>query len=124
MLLAAKPMVMRWSYLGNLGPGGTLDWDGDSHGNIPASGHILPDIEDTKIYLKICEHARSGNFDGRQVDWGAHALKVNGPELVSILTEVYNRPEDVPPNSVIGRHFAYAQKLGELKYVALVAVEL
>lgn len=117
-------MPMRWSYLGNLGPGEALDWGGANGGNIPASGHILPDIEDTRVYLKICEHARRGNFEGRQVDWDAHALKVNGTELASILMEVFGNEDEIPPDGVISQHLAYARKLGGSKYVALLAVAM
>lgn len=115
---------MRWCYLGNLGPNEALDWGGPSGGNIPASGYILPDIEDTRLYLKICEHARRGDFEGRQVDWDAHALKVNGPQLAAILLEVFGNEEGISPDGVIGQHFAYAEKLGDFRYVALMAVAM
>lgn len=117
-------MPIRLSYLADLGPGGKLDWGRDTGGNIPASGYILPNIQDTAVYLKICEHAQKGNFEGTMVDWDAHALKVNGPDLISILTEVYGGPENVPPESIVGRHFAFAKRLGESKYLAFVAVAI
>ena len=117
-------MPMRWSYLGHLGPDGTLNWGGSYSDNISASGHILPDNNDTKVYLKIREHARAGRFEGAQVDWGAYAIKVNGPELLSILQECYGNPEAADPTSLLGQYVAYAQELGADQYVAFLSVEL
>lgn len=116
-------MTMRWSYLGALGPGDALDWGGDYSGNIPAAG-TLPDIQDTSVYRQIRGLAQEGQFEGRQVDWGAWAIKVNGPELMSVLADCYGDLSDRDPKSVLGRHIQYAKKLGETKYVALISTEM
>jgi hypothetical protein len=118
------PMTMRWSYLGELGPEGRLDWGGSWSGNVPTSGTILPDNEDTSIYLKIREAAQQGLYDGRQVDWGAFAIKVNGPELLAILTACYGDLNSIAPESVPGRYIRYARALGSEKHVAFVSAEL
>ena len=115
---------MRWSYLGRLGPDGKLDWEGTWTGNIPPSGYILPDLEDLKIYQVIREHARKGDYEGDQVDWGAYAIKVNGPELLSVLRECYRHLEAADPESLIGRYASYASSLGPNKHVAFLSVEL
>jgi hypothetical protein len=115
---------VRWAYLGKLGPNGLLDWGGGWSGNIPASGYVLPDIEDTRIYLKIRELAQEGAYEGRQVDWGAFAIKVNGSALLSILAECLGDLDEIDPESVLGRHVVYAELLGTEKYVALIATEL
>lgn len=117
-------MPMKWSYLGKLGPEGKLDWGGTWSGNIPASGHILPDLEDTKVYMKIRDIAREGKFEGDMVDWGAFAIKVNGPELLSVLTSCYGDIEAVNPESLTGRYVSYAKALGADNYVAFLSVEL
>ncbi len=117
-------MPMRWSYLANLGPDDKLDWGGSWSGNIPASGHVLPDIEDTGVYLKIRDHARSGNYEGVEVDWGAYAIKVNGPDLLQILSECFAKIDTMRPDSIIGRYVTYAKSLGHDKYIALLSVEL
>ena len=117
-------MPMTWSYLGKLGPEGKLDWGGSSTGNIPATGWILPDLDDLKIYLKIREHARNGNYEGKQIDWGAFAIKVNGPELLTVLSECHDNIESVNLESLLGRYVSYAKSLGSKNYVAFVSVEL
>ena len=115
---------MRWSYVGALGKDGALDWGGDDSGNIPASGHFLPDLEDTKIYLIIRGYAREGAYEGRQVDWGAFAIKVNGPEMLTILEECYGSLDGVGPKTILGKHAAFARKLGTDNYVALISCEM
>ncbi|MEO6152315.1 MAG: hypothetical protein ABIT09_08400 [Croceibacterium sp.] len=120
----AKDMPMRWSYLGKLGPEGRLDWGGDWSGNVPASGHILPDNNDLLVYLKIREHARKGEYGGAMVDWGAFAIRVNGPELLTILADCYGDLSRVTTNSLAGRYVSYGQSLGTLNYVAFISAEL
>ena len=115
---------MRWSYLGKLGPEGKLDWGGTWSGNIPATGWILPDIDDLKIYLKIRDHARNGNYEGLRVDWGAFAIKVNGPELLTVMSECHDDIESVDLESLLARYVSYAKSLGSKKYVAFLSVEL
>ena len=115
---------MQWAYLGHLGPGGKLDWGGSHSGNIPTSGLILPDNFDSGVDRKIRELARDGEYNGCRVDWGAYAIKVNGPELLAVLASCYGDLDAVRPASVAGQYVAYARNLGETKYVAFVSVEL
>ena len=115
---------MRWSYVGALGKDGALDWGGNDSGNIPATGHYLPDWEDLKLYRWIKDYAQEGAFEGRQVDWGAWAIKVNGPEMLRVLEEAYGSTEEVKPKTLLGKHAAFAHKLGTENYVAMVALEL
>lgn len=117
-------MPMKWSYLGKLGPQGQLNWGGDWSGNVPASGHILPDNNDLQVYLKIREHARNGEYCGDMVDWGAFAIKVNGPELLAILAECYGDLSRLTAGSLASRYVSYAQSLGEESYVAFISAEL
>jgi len=117
-------MPMRWSYLGELGPNGSLDWSGACSGNIPASGYILPDNNDPAIFNTIREHARAWRFEGTQVDWSAYAIRVNGPELLSVLRECYAEMENAYQDSLIGQYFHYAKHLGSNQYVAFMAAEL
>ena len=115
---------MRWSYIGALGKDGALDWGGDYSGNVPASGHYLPDAEDTNLYRWIKRYAEEGAFQGRQIDWGAHAIKVNGPEMLRVLEEAYGSLEEVNPKTILGKYAAFARKLGTENYIAMVAAEL
>lgn len=117
-------MPIRMSYLGKLGPEGKLDWGGSWTGNIPAAGHILPDNNDITIYQNIKEHACRGDYEGDQVDWGAYAIKVNGPDLLNVLSECYGDLRVVDPNSLKGRYVNYAETLGSNHYVAFIATEL
>lgn len=117
-------MTMRWSFVGALGEGDALDWGGDGSGNIPASGHFLPDSDDTKLYLAIRAHAREVRYCGRQVDWGAFAIKVNGPEMMSVLEECYANFDGMPPDSIPARYADFARSLGPDRAVAMVSCEL
>ena len=113
-------MPMKWSYLAKLGPGEALDWGGD----IPATGWILPDLEDTKVYLKIRELARAGRYSGRQVDWGAMAIRVNGDELLAVLAECYSDLEAGCHGPIVARYVDYARTLGADSSVAFVSVDM
>lgn len=117
-------MTMRWSYIGELGANGALDWDGDGTCNIPVSGQFLPDWEDNGLYLHIKQLANSGEFEGKQVDWGAWAIKVNGPEMLGILSHCYGELDAVKPEALLGRYVAFAKELGEDHSIALVACSM
>ncbi|GAC1586641.1 MAG: hypothetical protein NVS3B5_20630 [Sphingomicrobium sp.] len=116
--------MMRWSYVGSLGKDDALDWGGNYDGNSPASGHYLPDWDDTKLYLRIRGYAREGAFEGRQTDWGTYALKVNGPELLTILEEAYGSTTGIDPKTLLGRYAAFARKLGTENYIPLISAEM
>lgn len=115
-------MTMTWSYLGKLGAGGELDWGGNQHSNIPVP--ILPDLQETKIYMIIRGLAREGAHSGREVDWGASAIKVIGPEILNILRSVYGDLERFKPKDTIGKYVEFARQLGSEKFVAFIAAEL
>lgn len=114
-------MSLRSSFLEPLGPDDKLDWGGDWTCNIPPTGQILPELMDNAVYSAIWRHASKGDYDGRQVDWGASAIKVNGPELISVLG--HDPDETIDPESPLGRYIDVAQKLGPDKYVAFVAFD-
>ena len=114
-------MSMRWSYIGELGADGALDWGGDFSGNIPASGHFLPDWEDLKLYLKIRQHAREGRYHGAQIDFDACAIKVNGPEMLAVLEECYGDPDAADPTSLLGKYVAFAKALGPENCIAFIS---
>ena len=115
---------MRYSFVGALGKEGALDWGGDFSGNIPASHCFLPDWWDTKLYLTIRGYAREGGYEGCQVDWGAFAIKVNGPEMLTILEECYGSMDEVDPKALLGKYADFARKLGTANYVALISTEM
>lgn len=117
-------MSMKWSYLAELGTDGALDWGGDNSGNIPVTGKILPDCEDLMLYLAIRSLVNSGAYEGRWVDWGACALKVNGPQLLTILSDCYGDTGKFAPDGLLTKYVAYANTLGADKQVALISVEM
>lgn len=114
---------MRWVYAGELGPDGGLDWKMPPGGNIPKSG-MVPDIFDTGLYQLIRELARSGQFEGRDPDWDASALKVNGHELRRLLERCYGAENLTKLNSDIQQYVSLSTRLGSECYVALVAVAM
>jgi hypothetical protein len=115
---------MTWAYLAELGPGGQLDWGGGPSGGIPATGNILPDLNDSDMWMTIIACVREGKYEGRHVDWGASAIKVNGPELLAVLARCYGDLSAKDPNSLIGRYIGFAKELGEDRILAFVAAEL
>ena len=115
---------MRWSYVANLGPNDALDWGGDNTGNIPTTGQYLPDFQDTKLYMTINWHAQQGNYEGRAVDWGASAIKVDGPQILEILQGCYGDLDQHNPESEIGGLANFAGKLPAGKKMALVACSM
>ena len=112
-------MTQRWAYVGELGPGGALDWGGDWNGNIPKSG-TLPEL-DSEAFWAILHLAEAGAYDGKKTDWGAWALKLNGPQMRDVLTRIYGADLSQPP---LAAYAQLAEELGADKYVALVACEL
>ena len=115
-------MTMRWSYIGKLGADGELDWGGNQYSNVPVP--ILPDLQETKVYLIIRGLAREGAHGGREVDWGASAIKVNGPEILDILRSVYGDLENLDPKGIIGKYVEFARQLASERFAAFIAAEL
>ena len=112
---------MRWSYVADLGKDGALDWGGNNNGNIPVTGRYLPDFQDNKLYLTIGGHAREGNYEGRAVDWGAEAIKVDGTQILEILEGCYGDLDQRSPTSEIGMLANFARNLPPSKKMALIA---
>jgi len=112
-------MTQRWAYVGDLGAGGALDWGGDNSGNIPVGGR-LPDLG-SDAFWAILRLADAGKYEGRQVDWGAWAIKVNGPQLREVLGAIYGHDR---PSPVVAQYLALADALGATRFMALVAAEL
>lgn len=115
---------MRWSYVANLGPNDALDWGGNTTCNIPSTGQYLPDFNDNKLYLTIGWHAQKGNYEGRAVDWGAEAIKVDGPQILEILEGCYGDLDKHSPNSEIGMLANFARNLPAGKKMALIACSM
>ena len=111
-------MPMRWSYLGRLGKSGDLNWGG----SVPVPA--LPELHETKLYLIIRGLAREGAHEGREVDWGASAIKVNGPEIMQILGSVYGDLENVDGKGALARYVKFARELGSEGFAALIGAEL
>lgn len=116
-------MSMRWCYLGDLGPGGELDWGQPGGGNIPTSGS-LPDLEDLRLYIAIMLLATEGCYRGAIIDHDAYGLKVNGPDLRRIITECYKDTPAILREPVIAQYLEYADTLELNHFVALVAVAM
>lgn len=115
-------MTQRWAYVGALGVNGALDWGGTHHGNTPGGGR-LEDL-DSAAFWKIVELANQHEFEGRQVDWGAWALKVNGAQLRKVLQMVYGDEALLAPRAPVDSYLALADELGDSQFVALIAAEL
>lgn len=112
-------MTQRWAYVGDLGEGGALDWGGSYSGNIPTGGR-LPDLN-SKAFWRVYRLAEDGAYAGRQLDWGAWGIKVNGPQLREVLISIYGEALTVAP---IPQYLALADELGETQFIAFVAAEL
>jgi hypothetical protein len=115
-------MTQRWAYVGALGPNGALDWGGTYSGNIPTGGR-LRDL-DSSAFWKILNLAQEHAYEGRQVDWGAWALKVNGPQLRQVMEAIYGAERLKVPRPPLDSYLALADELGAEQFVALVAAEL
>lgn len=79
---------MRWVYAGQLGLGDRLEWGGNPGGNIPQSG-MVPNLDDTGLYLLVRTLANEGHYHGCDPDFDASALKLNGDELLGLLDSHY-----------------------------------
>ena len=110
--------------MADLGQNGALDWGGKNTANIPITGQYLPDFEDTKLYMTISWHAQKGNYEGRAVDWGAEAIKVNGAQILEILEECYGELDKHKPDSEIGKLANFARNLPASKQMALIACSM
>jgi hypothetical protein len=112
-------MTFTWAFLAELDPQGSLEWKG----NLPRSLG-LPKLGDY-AFSTILELAKAGKFGGRQVDWGAWAIKVNGPQLQEVLDKcVTHRQFFKDHGEKIEAYRKFAGEIGEGNSVAFVAAEL
>lgn len=111
-------MTMGRSYLGKLGAGRELEWGG----SVPVPA--LPELHETKLYLIIRGLAREGAHQGREVDWGASAIKVNGPEIMDILESFYGDLRKVGRTGSLAKYVKFARQLGIEGFAAFIAAEL
>ncbi len=115
-------LSIRWVYIGELGEDGKLDWGGPPGGNIPDAG-LVPDLHDTGFYLMIRQLAREGKYEGRNPDFDASALKVDGPQLRELIALHYGRDALVNPGNILKPYVQLADSLGD-RCVALMAVAM
>jgi hypothetical protein len=112
-------MTSLWAYAAKLPPDGKLDWGGNWQGNIPpAQDRLLPDLGSAAFFI-VADLATKGEYDGRQVDWGAHALKLDAPSLRAVLALI--GPRGGPH---MNDYSALADRLAPGEKIALVAAEL
>ena len=111
---------MRWVYAGELGPGGKLDWGGMPGGNIPERG-MVPDLYATELYVLVRRLAWAGEYGGRDPDWDASAICVNGSELRVVLDEAFGADTVADATGDLAEYRDLADRLGD-RSVALVAV--
>lgn len=114
---------MRWVYAGELGPDGGLDWNGPPGGNIPKAG-MVPDLLDSGLYQLVRQLAWAGKYDGRDPDFDASAIKVNGDELRGLLEENFGPERLARPGADLKAYLTLATSLGADRYIALVAVAM
>jgi hypothetical protein len=77
-------MTHRDVYIGELGPDGALDWGGDPRtGNVPK--RLGPFILSSGAHDRLLDAIASGKFDGKKVDWGAHAARVTVRQIREFL---------------------------------------
>lgn len=68
--------------------------------------------------------AEAGQYEGRQVDWGAWAIKVNGIQLKQVLSDIDGAEKVADPWPTLRSYLDLADELGETRHVAFVAAEL
>lgn len=66
----------------------TFDWDkGDWSGNTP--NRRSPFFPPATPFDKVIDKIDSGEFEGKQLDWGAWGAKVNKEQIVNFIKESY-----------------------------------
>jgi hypothetical protein len=113
-------MTVRWAYAAQLPSNGTLDWGGNWSGNIPKSG-LLPDLG-SEAHDAVWRLVGSGQFDGKQIDWGSAAIILNGACLREVIGQVYGAAAETTPAAQA--YLAYADAMSANDRVVLVACEL
>ena len=113
-------MAMRFSYIGELGPGDRLDWGEAGGGNIPVANH-LPESGDLTLYLAIARLAMDGQYEGGIVDYDAYGLKVSGRDIRRIIEDCYASEPGRFQAPDVAQYLAFADSLPPDKFVALIA---
>ena len=90
--------------------------------NVPVPA--LPELHETKLYMIIRGLAREGAHEGREVGWGAFAIKVNGPEIMEILESGYGDLENLGRIAALAKYVKFARELGTEGYAALIGAEM
>jgi hypothetical protein len=117
-------MTQRWASVAELGPGRSLDWGGTWSGNTPGSRR--EDQLDSRAFWAVLGWTRENRCEWRQVDWGAWALKVDGPMLRQFLVETYGAEsiEAAVTGSALRTSLDWIDRLKPGEMVAIVAAEL
>lgn len=111
---------MTWAFLAELDPHGGVDFKGSLPSPLP-----LPKLMGYGAFGTVLDLAKTGAFEGRQVDWGAWAIKVNGPQLVDVLDQCVKHLQFfMDDGEKIEIYRKFAGEISEGKSVAFVAAEL
>jgi hypothetical protein len=113
-------IALRWVYAGELGPDGKLDWGGMPGGSIPERG-MVPDLYATELYVLVRRLAWAGEYGGRDPDWDASAIRVNGRELRVVLDQAFGADTVAAATGDLAQYRDLADRLGD-RCVALVTV--
>jgi len=84
----------------------------------------VPNLDDTGLYLLIRQLARDRCYEGCDPDFDASAIKVNGIELMMLLTQHYGEACVTNARGDLGEYVALAHRLGNNDKIALVAVAM
>lgn len=112
-------------YIGDLNDP-KFSWDnGNWNGNVPRrQGPELPDDCVGKVWKSVFDKIDSGEFQGKQVDWGAVVAKVTKKQIIKFISEMYEMPYDELMKDQLIEIINYVSNLEDDKLYALVACEL
>ena len=82
---------------------------------------MVPDLYATELYVLVRRLAWAGDYGGRDPDWGASAIRVNGRELRVVLDQAFGADTVSAATGDLGQYRDLADRLCD-KCVALVAV--
>jgi hypothetical protein len=120
-------------FVGELSEGDDpLDWGGDVNGNLPkVRGPYFPPQGSGAPFSRLRRKIASGEFPGKQVDWGAWAAKVSKEQILDFIDEVYRGDNWYVDPTIMAHLFtkmeelmAYVRSLPDGRSYALVACEL
>jgi hypothetical protein len=131
--LGEWPMTYHDVFVGELFDGpDPLDWGGDWNGNTPNErGPYFPPLGSGKPFWRVQEMIGSGEFPGKQVDWGAWAGRASKAQILKFIEELYGGDDWYRPGSPMPHLYkqfqellVYVNALRDDKEYALVACEL